>query len=161
MANRCQNSSFVNLTNTLNGTHSAQVNTDLNSQWTTWLKDLQSLASSKKKFKGLECDDEDNANAADCDFICQNVLTSTGFREDAFHTLDTSSTTRRRILQTATSGGLQFVDSGASLDLDGISVPDSQLAVAEQTTVTTGPSHSVVLAASLTGAILALFLAGL
>jgi len=131
----CNNDDFSQVQSDLSGTFSASVNTDLNSLWATIKNSPADIAAVAQfgggdggdsglgtttttttdvnAYVGLECGSDD-PNAEDCNFICNNVLTSTGvgYKINAFLNLDASSSTRR-LLQN--NHGPQETPSGPAL----------------------------------------------
>lgn len=123
----CADPTAKRVTELLKGSYSDAVNTEL----TNLLKNAFSstaTTSPTKKFKGTRCSAE-TSTASDCDFICTNVITATGFKANAFHLLDTTSNDRR-VLAT----------SQMSLEDDGVDIttatPDDGLTVVAEESVT-------------------------
>jgi len=101
-----------------NQTSMTSINTELNTLVVQVLPILNSAATgtnqAAKPWVGINCNST-NTTASDCNYLCTNVLTATGFDENSYNLVSATSTTSSRMLQ-STSGSISIDSTGGNPD---------------------------------------------
>lgn len=144
----CQSSAGMQVAMLLSNstTFSASVNTQLNSIYTTQVMAMATASqmSPNMMFAGLMCNSS-NQNAADCNFICNNVINATGIKMDAYDNLNTAATMRN-----LADASMMFTSDNSGLAPDMV-VMDSDAMVGQE--MMAGMSSAFGLAVSFIGLI--------
>jgi len=125
-------------------------NTQLNVYAVTVLADLNTAAANPvtRPWAPLSCNSS-NTGSSDCNYICTNVITPTGFNEDNFNTISTTSTSQTTVATTRVLGtGSVILSSSGGVNPDS-AIADSNSAVVVSVQSTPDTSSARALVASL------------